>query len=82
MSEKKPSHYYRNGVEVREILELIFKFFGDDVTAEEGGVIFNIVKYLMRYKFKGNPIKDLDKLSVYLDWLKDLEKKEAVWIES
>lgn len=64
------NYYNRNGVEVYEILDLIYKFFGDDLNAKEGFYVGNIVKYLMRYKFKGDPSGDLEKLEEYLEYLR------------
>lgn len=71
MEEVKNDYYNRNGVQVMEILNSIYQFFGDDLNAKEGFYIGNIIKYLMRYKFKGDPNRDLDKLDDYLCLLND-----------
>lgn len=72
---KKPavenqSYYNRNGVEVKDVIQKVYQFFGDDLTGWESACIYNILKYLMRYKYKENPKDDLDKLMVNVKWLK------------
>ena len=68
---KKQSYYYRNGIEVKDIIKQIYQFFGDDLTSWESACIYNIVKYLLRAKYKDNAQKDLDKTIVNLEWLKE-----------
>lgn len=76
MEEERNDYYKRNGVEVKEILSLIYRFFGDDLNAQEGFYLGNVIKYLMRFKFKGNPEQDLNKLEEYLSWLRDSRKEQ------
>lgn len=68
------TYYKRHGIEVKDVLDQIYTFFDNDITPKEGAYIFNIVKYLMRYKFKDDPISDLEKLETYLEWLKEEEE--------
>ena len=74
--KEKQSHYKRNNVEVRDVLNLIFKFFQDDLTSMEASCIFNIIKYVMRCKYKGDHAADIEKAKTYLDWLDEEITKE------
>lgn len=38
----------------------------------------NIIKYISRYHVKGEPIKDLTKAKVYLDWLIQLTENGTI----
>lgn len=68
----EPKHYKRNGISVNgDILKVIYDFYGNDLTAKEGFYIGNIIKYLMRFQYKDDPISDLDKLIRYAEMLKD-----------
>ena len=67
----KMDYYERNDVKVFDIIDLTYKFFGDDINSKEAFYIGNIIKYLMRYKFKGDPNRDLDKLDDYLNLLNE-----------
>ena len=68
---QKQNYYYRNGVEVKDVIREVLNFFGDDLTGYEASCVYNILKYLMRYKFKDNPKQDLDKAIVEIEWLKE-----------
>jgi len=59
-----PSHYLYGGLEVIEILR-------KKMTPEmfEGYLMGNLLAYIFRYKLKGNPLQDLEKARVYLNWL-------------
>lgn len=63
-----PSHYIRNGVECIDVIKLF-------LTPEEyeGYIKGNILKYLFRYKGKGN-VQDLHKAKKYLDYLIEIER--------
>lgn len=37
----------------------------------------NVLKYILRYQYKGSPIKDLEKCLTYLEWLKQMESEVA-----
>jgi len=68
MPEDKPhvSHYEVAGIQPIDYMEASF-------TAEEyeGYLKGNVIKYLARYRNKGQEVKDLDKAIVYLQWLRD-----------
>lgn len=66
---KRQDYYYRNGIEVIDVINTVFKFFGSDLSSMESACIYNILKYLMRYKYKGNPEQDLRKVIVNIEWL-------------
>ena len=76
MRKVNNDYYNRNGVEVYDILNLVYQFFGDDLNAKEGFYIGNIIKYLMRYKFKNDPVSDLRKIEVYRLKLEQIEGYE------
>lgn len=67
---EKQNYYNRNGIEAKDIIRAIYQYYGSDLSSWEAACIYNIVKYLMRYKYKGNAKKDLDKLIVNVNWLK------------
>ena len=67
---EKQNYYNRNGIEAKDIISAIYQFYGSDLSSWESACIYNIIKYLMRYKYKENPEKDLDKLVVNVNWLK------------
>ena len=52
---EKQNYYNRNGIEAKDIIRAIYQYYGSD---------------LMRYKYKGNAKKDLDKSIVNVIWLK------------
>lgn len=63
------NYYHRNGIEVMDVIKMMNQFFGSAMSGVEHGYIFNVIKYLMRYKFKEDPVKDLNKAKVYIDYL-------------
>ncbi|MDU3456611.1 MAG: DUF3310 domain-containing protein [Peptoniphilus harei] len=72
--KKYPSHYYINGRNTIEIIMDIVK--KNAKTIQEGIDLFNILKYLIRYRNK-NKVDDLKKVRNYLDWLiKEVEEQE------
>ena len=63
----KPAHYTSGSVEAIAFVE---------ATGElEGFCLGNIIKYLYRYKLKGNPVQDLMKANEYLVRLIEHVKK-------
>lgn len=72
--KKYPSHYYINGKNTIEIIMDIVK--KNAKTIQEGIDLFNVLKYLIRYRNK-NKVDDLKKARNYLDWLiKEVEEQE------
>lgn len=71
--KKYPSHYYINGKNTIEIIMDIVK--KNAKTTQEGIYLFNVLKYLIRYRNK-NGLDDLKKARNYLDWLmKEVEEQ-------
>jgi len=61
-----PKHYSLNehGIECIEAIEASMSTEGF-----QGMCKGNVIKYLWRYKYKGNPLQDLEKAQWYLDRL-------------
>ena len=72
-----PQHYENieiNGqkVEVIDLIKDILK--SGDYSSVEGAEIFNILKYLLRYPYKGKAVEDLEKAGWYLqDLIRELK---------
>ena len=66
-----PNHYKQGNRETIEVIK-------DYMTSDEfsGYLKGNIIKYVARFKFKGNPLQDLKKASWYLD---KLIKETELW---
>jgi hypothetical protein len=63
----KPAHYTQGKIEPIDFIE------SHKLSFNEG----NVVKYIVRYKHKGTPLKDLQKIKFYVDRLiKNLDKSE------
>ena len=60
----QPSHYKQGN---RETIEVIKDYMTDDEFV--GYLKGNVIKYVGRFKFKGNPLQDLKKASWYLNKL-------------
>lgn len=60
----QPSHYKQGN---RETIEVIKDYMTDDEFI--GYLKGNVIKYVGRFKFKGNPLQDLKKASWYLNKL-------------
>jgi hypothetical protein len=56
---KHPKHYTQGAIEPIVFIQ------DQKLDYMEG----NVVKYVVRYKYKGTPLKDLLKAKVYLEWL-------------
>jgi hypothetical protein len=66
----RPSHYTFGKFEVIDVLQ---DWFSDDP------LIWQVGKYIARYKHKGNPKQDLQKARFYLDRkIKELETAECL----
>lgn len=64
-SVNHPSHYNSGGMEVIDICDALIEASG--ATEKEAARVFNIGKYVGRYRRKGNPVEDLEKARWYLD---------------
>lgn len=72
-----PSHYNHGGMEVIDICDAVIEATGAD--GKQAARIFNVVKYICRYPFKGKPVEDLEKARWYLDELiKEVEGNDHV----
>ena len=67
-----PAHYKMNEIEP---IKFIQKVVRNHFTGYEGFCLGNIFKYLMRYKFKGDPVGDLTKAKNYIDYLLEVERE-------
>ena len=66
-----PSHYNQGDIET---IDSIKSVTGDEYNGYLAG---NVIKYMGRYKHKGNPIKDLQKALWHIEKLiKEIEEKE------
>jgi hypothetical protein len=61
---RRPMHYISDGV---ECIDYIRQQLGDE--GFESYLEGNIIKYIHRFKRKGEPANDLRKARTYLDWL-------------
>lgn len=68
-----PKHYKIGGIEAIDVIR-------SRLTDEEfiGYLKGNILKYDLRASFKGSLIEDLEKSTVYKDWLIDVVEDKAV----
>ena len=65
-------HYQHYSMEVIDIIRMVTA--NQDFDATEGYYIGNILKYILRYKYKGGA-DDLCKAQDYLRWLYKYERK-------
>ena len=69
-----PPHYNKGGMEVIEVIELVTGGkTGGKRTGDQGFIgylVGNIIKYLLRFEHKGNPVQDIEKAEWYLKLLK------------
>lgn len=68
---ERPQHYADRKFEVIDIME-------DSMSREafEGFLYGNVIKYIMRYKKKGNQLQDLEKARFYLNKMIELYKQQ------
>lgn len=62
-----PEHYTQGAIEPIDFIR----------SQSMGFLAGNVIKYVTRYRFKGNPIDDLRKAAQYLEWLIDEETNKA-----
>lgn len=70
-SDSDDNYYHHNGKEAWDIIDQVQNHLEDGADNVEAGYIFNIMKYLLRYPYKGNSEEDLNKAKTYIDRLKD-----------
>jgi hypothetical protein len=69
-------HYVVPGLDI-EVIDLIKAKSRVATNAWEFFLWSSCLQYLWRYDVKGEPGKDLDKASVYLDWLRGANDRKA-----
>ena len=76
-----PKHYTYGKIEVIDIIESVVD--GMKLVGAEAVLTGNVLKYICRWKVKGNPVENLKKAKWYLDRLiaKNENKKEINFIK-
>ena len=67
MSRDKKSNYYdQGGIEVQDVIKA-------KLTPEqyEGWLLGNVIKYSLRWNWKGSKERDREKIANYSQWLRD-----------
>lgn len=68
------SNYYKpHDIEAWDLIEYAMKYYRSDIDGSEAFYIGNILKYLLRFKYKGQRNSDLNKIQMYCERLKDEE---------
>lgn len=68
-----PGHYTAGKYEVIEIIKEVSNSM--DLTGYEAYCLGNAIKYLCRFKLKGNPKQDLEKAATYIGFMiNDMEE--------
>ncbi len=70
-----PKHYAAGGMEVIEIMQMKLP-----AAQFEGVLRGNVIKYILRYDLKGEPLNDLRKAATYLAWLKEFVETGKITI--
>lgn len=71
-----PNHYSMGGVETKEVIKIILSSLKDTLTPYQYWCIGTAIKYLCRFPFKGEPIKDLKKAVEYCKFtIEDIEEE-------
>lgn len=71
--KSKYNYYFHNGIWARNIIEQVMDYYDSLIPAKDIGYIWQILKYLLRFPFKGNRNSDLDKIIEYIKMLKEDE---------
>lgn len=69
-----PTHYQSNSVECIDAIEAAV----EGLDSQEGFLAGNAIKYLWRFKKKGKPVEDLQKVLWYINRLIDHEIDKEV----
>ncbi len=72
----RPAHYAAGGMEVIEIMRLKLP-----AAQFEGVLRGNVIKYILRYDLKGEPINDLRKAMSYLSWLREFVETGKITVK-
>lgn len=72
MNDTDNNHYYnQNGIEAWDIINQVMEFHEGNISNKEAGILYNIMKYLLRFPYKGQREDDLNKVIVYVKELRD-----------
>lgn len=67
------SYYKPHDVSAWDLIESVLEYYGNDLSPSECFDIGNILKYLLRFKYKGQALSDLDKA---IDYLKRVKREQ------
>lgn len=70
-TETRDSYYYHNGVMAWDLIDEILDYHEGNLTNREAGILYNIMKYLLRFPYKGQRESDLNKAIEYIEQLKN-----------
>lgn len=69
--EKELDHYYnQHDTEAWDIIGQVLDFHEGTISNREAGYMYCIMKYLLRFPYKGEHDTDLEKAKTYIDQLK------------
>lgn len=69
-TNNKNSNYYKpHDIEAWDLIDQVLSYYGSDLTNVECFYIGNILKYLLRFKYKDQKKEDLKKLIKYVEKL-------------
>lgn len=69
-SSETTNYYKPHDTEAWDLIDQVLTYYGSDLTGGEPFYIGNIMKYLLRYKYKGKAEEDINKLIRYAQKLK------------
>lgn len=70
LNEQK-NYYFHNGLAAWDIIDTIQEYHSDGIDNTEAGYLFCIMKYLLRYPYKGDSEGDLEKSIKYIERIID-----------
>ena len=82
ITDEKTDYYTHNNIEAMEIIETVMKYFGNDIDGMEAFMIGNILKYLLRFKYKDSVKSNMDKISDYcqkLNVYNEIKVVDSLW---
>lgn len=68
---KQRNYYFHNGLAAWDIIDTIQEYHSDGIDNTEAGYLFCIMKYLLRYPYKGDSEGDLKKSIKYIERIID-----------
>lgn len=66
---QKPAHYANHSIEPLDYAKDLLS--NNDMTAYQGALVMNVIKYISRFPYKGKKVEDLEKAQFYLNELVD-----------